>query len=195
MINHKLIIAAALVCLANTGFAQTEAPVTVKSEPGKVTVSGTVKTTATVVGIEPATRTVLLKDPKGKVVQVVVGEEARNFDQIKVGDVVKAEYSQALTIMLKKGNAPLTANETQTLERTPAGAKPGGSASREVTIMANVIAVNHQSGAVTLKGPQGNTVDLIVQDPEQLKRIKKGDQIQAVYTEAVAISVEPVAGK
>ncbi|MBC8722401.1 hypothetical protein F6X37_12545 [Paraburkholderia sp. 31.1] len=195
MINRKLIIAAALVCLANTGFAQTEAPVTVKSEPGKVTVSGTVKTTATVVGIEPATRTVLLKDPKGKVVQVVVGEEARNFDQIKVGDVVKAEYSQALTIMLKKGNAPLTANETQTLERTPAGAKPGGSASREVTIMANVIAVNHQSGAVTLKGPQGNTVDLIVQDPEQLKRIKKGDQIQAVYTEAVAISVEPVAGK
>ncbi|MGF6702161.1 Cu/Ag efflux protein CusF [Paraburkholderia sp. MM5496-R1] len=195
MINRKLIIAAALVCLANTGFAQTEAPVTVKSEPGKVTVSGMVKTTATVVGIEPATRTVLLKDPKGKVVQVVVGEEARNFDQIKVGDVVKAEYSQALTIMLKKGNAPLTANETQTLERTPAGAKPGGSASREVTIMANVIAVNHQSGAVTLKGPQGNTVDLIVQDPEQLKRIKKGDQIQAVYTEAVAISVEPVAGK
>ncbi|MGF6932206.1 Cu/Ag efflux protein CusF [Paraburkholderia sp. UCT70] len=196
MINRKLIIAGALVCLANTGFAQTESPqVTVKSEPGKVTVSGTVKTTATVVGIEPATRTVLLKDPKGKVVQVVVGEEARNFDQIKVGDVVKAEYSQALTIMLKKGNAPLTANETQTLDRTPAGAKPGGSASREVTIMANVIAVNHQSGVVTLKGPQGNTVDLIVQDPEQLKRIKKGDQMQAVYTEAVAISVEPVAGK
>ncbi|MGF6605405.1 Cu/Ag efflux protein CusF [Paraburkholderia sp. WSM4175] len=195
MINRKLIIAAALVCLANTGFAQTEAPVTVTSEPGKVTVSGTVKTTATVVGIEPATRTVLLKDPKGRVVQVVVGEEARNFDQIKVGDVVKAEYSQALTIMLKKGNAPLTANETQTLARTPAGAKPGGSASREVTIMANVIAVNHQSGMVTLKGPQGNTVDLIVQDPEQLKRIKKGDQMQAVYTEAVAISVEPVAGK
>ncbi|MEX3633903.1 hypothetical protein [Paraburkholderia sp. BR14320] len=195
MINRKLMIAAALVCVANTGFAQTETPVTVKSEPSRVTVSGTVKTTSTVVGIEPETRTVLLKDPKGKVVQVVVGEEARNFDQIKVGDVVKAEYSQALTLMLKKGNAPLTANETQTLDRAPAGAKPGGSASRQVTIMANVIAVDRQSGVVTLKGPQGNMVDLVVQDPEQLKRIKKGDQMQAVYTEAVAIAVEPVAGK
>ncbi|MBC8746273.1 MULTISPECIES: hypothetical protein [Paraburkholderia] len=195
MTNGKLIIAAALVCLANTGFAQTEAPVVVKSEPGKVSMSGTVKTTSTVVGIEPETRTVWLKDPKGKVVQVVVGEEARNFDQIRVGDVVKAEYSQALTITLKKGNAPLTANETQMLNRTPAGAKPGGSASREVTIMASVVAVDHQSGAVRLKGPQGNTVDLIVQDPEQLKRIKKGDQMQAVYTEAVAISVEPLASK
>ncbi|NUX52797.1 hypothetical protein [Paraburkholderia youngii] len=195
MINRKLIIAAALVCVANTGFGQTEAPVTVKSEPGKVTATSTVKTTSTVVSIEPGTRTVVLKDAKGKVVQVVVGEEARNFDQIKVGDVVKVEYSQALTMMLKKGNAPLTANETQTLERAPEGAKPGGSASRQVTIMANVIAVDHQSGVVTLKGPQGNTVDLAVQDPEQLKRIKKGDQIQAVYTEAVAIAVEPVAGK
>jgi hypothetical protein len=191
----KLIIAAALVCLANTGYSQTEAPVTVKSEPGKVTMSGTVKTTATVVGIEPETRTVWLKDPKGKVVQVVVGEEARNFDQLKVGDAIKVEYSQALTISLHKGNAPLSANETQTLDRTPAGAKPGGSASREVTIMANVVAVDHQSGVVTLKGPQGNSVDLVVQDPEQLKRIKKGDQMKAVYTEAVAISVEPVAGK
>ena len=195
MTNGKLIIAAALMCLANTGFAQTESPVTVKSEPGKVTVSDTVKTTSTVVGVEPETRTVWLKDPKGKVVQVVVGEEARNFDQIRVGDVVKAEYSQALTVSLQKGGAPLTANETQTLDRTPAGAKPGGSASREVTIMANVTAVNHQSGVVTLKGPQGNSVDVIVQDPEQLKRIKKGDQMKAVYTEAVAISVEPVAGK
>ncbi|APA89179.1 hypothetical protein BJG93_19690 [Paraburkholderia sprentiae WSM5005] len=195
MTNGKLIIAAALVCLANTGFAQTEVPVVVKSEPGKVSVSGTVTTTSTVVGIEPETRTVWLKDPKGKVVQVVVGEEARNFDQIKVGDVVKAEYSQALTITLKKGNAPLSANETHTLDRTPAGAKPGGSASREVTIMANVVAVDHRSGVVTLKGPQGNTVDLIVQDPEQLNRIKKGDHMQAVYKEAVAISVEPLASK
>jgi hypothetical protein len=157
--------------------------------------SGTVKTTATVVGIEPETRTVWLKDPKGKVVQVVVGEEARNFDQLKVGYAIRVEYSQALTISLHKGNAPLTANETQTLDRTPAGAKPGGSASREVTIMANVVAVNHQSGVVTLKGPQGNSVDLVVQDPDQLKRIRKGDQMKAVYTEAVAISVEPVAGK
>ncbi|EEA04696.1 conserved hypothetical protein [Burkholderia sp. H160] len=195
MTNGKLIIAAALVCLANTGFAQTNAPVAIKSEPGKVTVSDTVKTTSTVVGIEPETRTVWLKDPKGKVVQVVVGEEARNFDQIRVGDTVKAEYSQALTITLKKGSAPLSASETGSLERTPAGAKPGGSAARQVTIMADVTAVNHQSGMITLKGPQGNSVDLHVQDPEQLKRIKKGDQMEVVYTEAVAISVEPLANK
>jgi hypothetical protein len=193
MRNRKLIIAATLVSLASAAYAQTEPQVAVVSAPGKVSVAGTVKTTATVVGIEPATRTVWLKDPKGKVVQVVVGEEARNFDQLKVGDVVTAEYSQAMTLTLKKSGASVGANETETMERAPMGAKPGGTASREVTVMALVTAVNHQSGAVTLKGPQGNSLDLMVQDPEQLKLVKKGDHIQVVYTEAMAISVEPKA--
>jgi hypothetical protein len=196
--NGKRIIAAALVCLANAAVAQTnpQAPqMTTHSEPGKVVVTGTIKTVSTIVGIEPDTRTVWLKDPKGKVVQVVVGEAARNFEQLRVGDVVTAEYSQALSINLKKTNAPLTANETETVERAPAGAKPGGAAAREVTVIADVTAVNHQTGEITLKGPQGNSVDLIVQDPEQLKRIRKGDQMKVVYTEAVAISVEPQASK
>jgi Cu/Ag efflux protein CusF len=42
-----------------------------------------------------------------------------------------------------------------------------------------------------LRGPQGNLVDLNVRDPEQLKHIKKGDQVRAVYTEALAVAVEP----
>jgi len=30
-----------------------------------------------------------------------------------------------------------------------------------------------------------------VQDPKQFALVKKGDQVEAIYTEAVAISVEP----
>jgi hypothetical protein len=36
-------------------------------------------------------------------------------------------------------------------------------------------------------------VQLKVPDPGQFKLVKVGDQIQAVYTEAVALSVEPAA--
>jgi hypothetical protein len=193
MRNSKLFVAAVLVSLATMAFAQTEPQVSVKSAPGKISMTGTVKTSSTVVGIEPSTRTVWLKDSKGKVVQVVVGEEARNFDQLKLGDMVTAEYSQAVTVTLKKGGAPLAVTESQSLERAPMGAKPGGTASREMTVRANVTAVNHQTGSMTLKGPQGNSVDLVVQDPEQLKLIRKGDQLEVLYNEAVAISVEPQA--
>ena len=41
---------------------------------------------------------------------------------------------------------------------------------------------------VTLKGPQ-RTVDLKVRDPEQFKLIAKGDQVEAKYTQALAIAV------
>jgi Cu/Ag efflux protein CusF len=43
---------------------------------------------------------------------------------------------------------------------------------------------------VTLKGPK-QTVDLYVADPAQLKLIKVGDQIEAVYQQALAVAVEP----
>ena len=62
-------------------------------------------------------------------------------------------------------------------------------------IVANVIAVNPKNRTVTLKGPKGNTLDLLVQDPDQFANIKKGDQVEAVYTEALAISVEPAVKK
>lgn len=193
MRNSQRVIAALLGSFTMMVFAQTAPQVVTESAPGKVTMTGTVKATATIVGIEPSTRTIWIKDVKGKIVQIVVGEEARNFEQLKVGDRVAAEYSEAITVTLKKSGAPLSISESHAMERAPAGAKPGGMASREVTIMANVTAVNPQTSMITLKGPQGNSLDLAVRDPEQLKLIKKGDQMEVVYTEAIAISVEPLA--
>jgi hypothetical protein len=45
---------------------------------------------------------------------------------------------------------------------------------------------------VTVRGKE-RTVDLKIRDPEQFKLVAKGDQIQATYTEAVALSVAPKA--
>ena len=55
-------------------------------------------------------------------------------------------------------------------------------------------AVDPAKQAVTLKGPE-RTVTLKVQNPDQFKLVQVGDQVEATYTEAVAISVEPKAAK
>jgi hypothetical protein len=73
----------------------------------------------------------------------------------------------------------------------PAGAAAGGAVARQVVIMANVTAVNAKQGYVTLRGPKGNSVDVSV-DASQLKLVKVGDQVEAVYTEAVAVTVNHV---
>lgn len=152
----------------------------------------TTKATATVVGIDPATRTVTLKRSNGQVVNVKASEEVRNFDQIKVGDIVTAEYTQALSVDLKKGGSGIREKiERETATRAPEGAMPGGAVGREVTILADVVSVNKKNQVVRLRGPHGNFIDVKVQDPDDLNSVKKGDQVQAVYTEALAVAVQP----
>ncbi|MFP3568229.1 hypothetical protein [Paraburkholderia sp. SIMBA_030] len=61
--------------------------------------------------------------------------------------------------------------------------------------MADVVSVNTKSKTIIVKGPQGSDVDLIVENPEQLNNIRKGDHVEVVYTESVAISVTPGGAK
>ena len=92
---------------------------------------------------------------------------------------------------LKKGGGMVVA---RTEQKGAVGSKPGerpaGAVGRQVTVVADVTAVDPATQMVTLKGPQ-RTVDLKVPDPEQFKRIAKGDQVEATYTQAVAMAVEP----
>jgi Cu/Ag efflux protein CusF len=196
MMNRKILVIAVLAAMAHTAWAQPETSVEVTKAPGKATIRGTTKATASVQEIDAATRTVLLKGRNGKTFEVVVAGDARNFDQLKVGDVVTVVYREALTLSLKKepGGTP-SVEERPSMERAPAGGKPGGTLGREVTIVADVVAVDARHRTVTLKGPKGNLVDLKVEDPEELANIKKGDQVKAVYTEALAISVDPAVKK
>ena len=163
--------------------------------PGKAVIAQTVKLTATITAIDPATRDVTLKGPQGKEVTVTAGPDVKNFANMKVGDQVNVEYIEALTLELKKGGG-MQVHRTE--QAGPMGAKPGaqpaGAVGRQITVVADVVAVDAAKKTVTLKGPQ-RTVDLVVNDPEQLKLIAKGDQVEATYTQALALAVEPVAKK
>ncbi len=142
-------------------------------------------------GIDKATRTVTLKGPKGNVVDLVAGDEVKNFDRIKLGDFVVARYAQALTLELKKtkGGAPVSASEAAA--RAQAGERPAAAVARQVTALADVIAVDPKKKTITLRGPRGNVVELEVQNPDHFKVVKKGDEVEVTYTEALALSVEP----
>jgi Cu/Ag efflux protein CusF len=166
----------------------------VGTAPGKGVATQVMKTSATIVAIDPATRDVTLKRQDGKVITIGLSEEVRNFDQLKIGDKVHVEYAQALALELKKGGGGTPAiTGGDAIKRSEPGQKPGGQATRQVAVLADVVGVDKKHRILTLKGPGGNIVEMIVEDPEQLKHIKKGDQVQALYTESVAIKVEAAA--
>lgn len=181
---------AAAAILAPQAAAQTGAAVVGKG-PGVAAAAQTVKVTATITAIDAATRDVTLKGPQGREVVVTAGPEVRNFAQMKVGDNVDVEYVEALTLELKKGGGmPVAKTETAGAARAKPGEQPAGMAGRQITVVADVIAVDKDKQMVTLKGPK-RTVDLKVRDPKQLALIAKGDQVEATYTEAMAIVVSP----
>jgi len=178
-----------------TAFAQQPGAATgavVASEPGRAAVVRAAELSAQVVAIDKATRTVTLKGPKGNVVDIVAGEEVKNFDQIKLGDFVVARYAQALTLELRKTKVkPGDVTVSEAAARAKPGERPAVAGAREVTAIADVIGVDPKKSTITLKGPRGNVVTLDVQNPDQFKVVKKGDQVEVTYTEALALSVEP----
>ena len=170
--------------------------VAVVSEPGKAGVASAVEISAKVVGIDKATRTVTLKGPKGEVFDLVASDEVKNFDQIKVGDAVVARYAQALTLELRKtrGAAGEPVLREEAAKAKP-GERPAVAGARQLSLIADVVAVDAKASTITLNGPKGNTVKLDVRNPDQFKVVKKGDQVEVTYTEALALSVEPAAKK
>jgi hypothetical protein len=170
--------------------AQTGA-VVAGSAPGKVGVAKVVNITATITAVDKATRDVTLKGPKGNELTVTAGPNVKNFGSLKVGDHVDAKYVEALTLELVKGGGQKVARTEQAdAVGAKAGAQPGGAVGRQITIVADVVAVDPATQTVTLKGPK-RTIDLPISDPEQFKRIAKGDQVEATYTQALAMAVEP----
>jgi len=195
MMKSRIALAVISAAFAATAFAQkpeAAGGTVVASEPGRAAIVRAAEISAQVVAIDKATRTVTLKGPQGNSVDIVAGDEVKNFDQIKLGDFVVARYAQALTLELKK--TKVKAGEptvTEAAARAKPGERPAGAVGREVTAIADVIGVDAKKKTITLKGPRGNIVTLDVQNPDQFKVVKKGDQVEVTYTEALALSVEP----
>lgn len=189
ILGAALLGAASIPAVAQTAPAA-KAVEMVASAPGTATMTNAAVITARVEAIDKASRQVTLKGPKGNLKTVTAGPEVRNFDQIAVGDMLVVRLIESLTLTLKKdGKELVSRTEATDGARAQAGQKPAGIVGREVEITADVIAIDAKTQTLTLKGPK-QTVELRVPDPKQFKLVKVGDQIQAVYTEAVAISVE-----
>jgi hypothetical protein len=181
IISYLLSIAAAVV------FAAAPA-VSMAADAIVLTDSVTLK--ATIVKVDKKKRELTLRDEQGNQEVVAVSDEVRNFNQIKKGDVLEVEYHRAAASALQKAGDATSAGQTTEMERAPAGAKPGMTAMHMSTIVATVLDVDTAGRLLTVKGPKGNVVTILVPaDMKAFDSLKKGDKITAEYGEAVAVSV------
>jgi Cu/Ag efflux protein CusF len=193
------IIAASLLAaslISGAALAADAAPAAKQDKPVPAMIlGGSVKSEAEVVAIDLKTRKVTLKGEDGAVQEIVVGKDARNLPQVKVGDRVVIEYDQLLAIKLKKGAGLRTTEEREGGARAAMGEKPGAVAVKETHFVADIIAIDAKKGVVTIKGAKGRIFDLKVKDKKALAGVVVGDQVEGIYEQVLSLLVLPPAGK
>lgn len=152
---------------------------------------------AKVMNIDYDLRRVTLETTEGKRIKFKVGKEAKNFKQVKVGDMVQIQYydSIAWEILPPGQKAKPTASTTTAMATAPKGEKPDVDAVEVTQIAGTIDSIDKANAMVVVKGPEGKLMPFKVRYPDKLNNVKVGDQVSATFTEALAISVEPAPKK
>jgi hypothetical protein len=185
-------VVAAVICMASPAMAQNNPTLT-----SVVPQSEAVTLQAKIAAINPATRAVTLSGASGNAVTVTAGPAVR-LDMLKVGQRVNAQYYRSVGFAVngpQGGNGtPVTDDQMTQMIAQPVQA-PGGVAVRLTKIQGTVVGIDLAAHSVDVVKPSGGGVYTIdVTDPARiamLNRLKVGDTVTAVVSEALAVSIEP----
>ncbi len=149
-----------------------------------------IKGVSSVQKINAKTREVTLKREDGSLVTLVAGEEVRNFDQIRVGDIVEVEVTESLAIALEPAFTQVRERRDEySGYRAKLGEKPAARTVHTVDAVGTVEAIDPKTREITVKGAK-QTVVLKVGESVDLANIKKGDNVRAIYEETISIQVK-----
>ncbi|KAF7962224.1 hypothetical protein AWV80_24255 [Cupriavidus sp. UYMU48A] len=175
---------AAAVLIASSAYAQRpQAPVGVAEE---AVVSGKI------IDIDPDSKAVLVQGPRGNVVELVGGDEVKNFGQVRKGDIVTVARGAALVASLEPVDSKATAlaESVERTSRAAEGSKPGIMREITTTVTAEITKVDPAKHLVTFRGPRETLRTVKVEDPAiDLNKIQRGQMAKIVYREVVAITV------
>lgn len=167
-----------------------QAVVVAERSPGAGAVAEGVQLQGKIKSVDKKSRAIVVVGPNGNEILMNLSDEVRNFDQIKAGDLVTLTMAHALAVELRKvENSGIRERvDTERVVAARPGEKPGVVVEKSVRVVANVVAIDPKAQMVTLRGAK-RSLDLAVRDRAMLANVKVGDQVEAVYTEAVALAV------
>jgi Cu/Ag efflux protein CusF len=155
-----------------------------------VTKQNKVTATATITAIDPKTRSITLRAENGDEDTFTVGPEVARFDQLKVGDTIKATYYESLVFQLRKPGAPAA-----TTGAVAGGGRlkdaPGAAVGTQETTTVTVKAVDMNASSITVETADGRTLTRKIADKKNLEGVNPGDKIDITYSQALVVAAEP----
>ncbi|TCH98281.1 hypothetical protein EJV46_13935 [Roseococcus sp. SYP-B2431] len=155
---------------------------------------------AVVETVDPRSREILLRGgggaQSGALLSMVASQRVQRLGEIRPGDRVRVRYFQALAAQavtpLSRSSLPF---EGVTVDRRETAERPGGEITRVRRGRVTITAVDAATGSVSFLGPNNVPRTVVARNAEVqafIRRLRVGDQVDLVYEEALAISVEPM---
>jgi hypothetical protein len=145
--------------------------------------------TGIVEAIDVPARKVTLRKSDGTVVTTVAGPEIKRFEEVKVGDRITARYYDTIVLRLKRPGESEVAMATRATTGSDQ-VTPGGTKAKQMTLTVTITAIDPNTPSITFTGPEGWKYTSKVQDTEALAKVKVGDKVDIVWTEALLVSLE-----
>jgi len=147
-----------------------------------------------IVNVNPAKKQVTLEGPAGRRVTLDV-RNPDNLGAAKVGEPFAARVYEVVTIRKKKPNENVeSASLSEGIWTTNPGGAPGGSRAVHIKLLVTVDGIDEAHGTVTLKAADGSTETVKARNPQNLKRLKVGDELVISIYRAIAISLAKESG-
>jgi len=165
----------------------------IKSEPGEkpfIATTSEIDVTAGVTAINHKTREVTIVNADGLEQTFTASEEARNLDQVEVGDMVTIKYLENVTIAVIAGEgANPSATDELGVSRSDKGEMPAGVIS-ETEIQSFIVEeIDLKANTFKLRNVNGDVKEFTARQPQNLKDSAVGDAVVISTTQAIAVEV------
>jgi len=190
--SYSILCGALLAASQYQGFCADDKPAAGK-EPMSREDATLVTVTASVEAIDYDKREVTLKGPLGNKVTFTVDQRVKRLNEVKVGDLVQADYYVSIAAEVRPPKAEEGRNPIVLVDaagKAPPGTSPAAGGLRRFKVVTTIEGLDRPTKTVTVKGPMGNYLTARVADPSRLTQVRIGDHVVVTYTEALAISLE-----
>ncbi|MEJ1972495.1 MAG: hypothetical protein WDM96_08590 [Lacunisphaera sp.] len=185
-----VVLGLALVMALPTAFADEAKPAKPAPAVGDEIV---LPVTATIQALNLETRELTVRGPAGNSSTFTVDPRVKRLAEFHVGDLITLDYHAALAAELRAPTEEEKAAPLAILRdaaRAEAGAPPAAGGCRILRAVVSIEGLDRPTGTATVRGPGGNYFTVKVKDSAILPKLRIGDTVVVVYTEAFAVRLD-----
>jgi Cu/Ag efflux protein CusF len=141
--------------------------------------------------VMPDSQKVMVKTDDGRMLTFTVTPDV-NLSNLKKGDTINATFYRSIALDLHQPTAEERKNPLQIeqeLIQPPPGVTPQAKGIRQIRALITIDEVNKSDQTVAVTGPEGENATIYIQDKSMFDKLRKGQQLTIVYTEAVAVKI------